>query len=163
MSTNPAVIGTPGIIRRLATLVYDSFLIFACCLVTGGVVVGGKIATMSPSAIEAMRSHGERAITGPLESGILFTVCLFTVFYFYAYFWRKTGQTLAMQAWRTRLVSSHDNGRPSWSQCVIRFIVGFLAFSLAGIGFLWIYTNKERKSWQDLASGTELQLLEKKK
>ncbi len=163
MLANPNVIGTPGVLRRLATLVYDSFLIFACCLVTGGIVVGGKIATMSATDIEFMRSHGQRAINGPIESAILFTVCLMTVFYFYAYFWRKTGQTLAMQAWRTRLISTRGNAKPTWSQCIVRFVVGFFAFSLAGLGFLWIYTNSERKSWQDLASGTELQLLEKKK
>jgi len=163
MSEQQNVLGAPGIFRRLATIIYDSFLIFACCLVTGGVVVGAKIASMSEQHIEAMRANGQRAIDGPVESAILFTVCALTVFLFYGYFWRKTGQTLAMQAWRTKLVCLDGSPRPTWTQCVIRFFVGLFAFALGGIGFLWMYTNPARKTWQDLASNTELQLLEKKK
>jgi uncharacterized RDD family membrane protein YckC len=151
-----------GIIRRLMTIVYDSFLVFACCLLTGGVVVASKIAMTDEAEIEAMRSNGERAISGPIESGILFAVCLATVFFFYAYFWRKTGQTLAMQAWRSKIVDINSGNKPSWYQCVIRFVVGFFAFALGGMGFLWMLVDRDKLTWQDRASGTKLILLPKR-
>lgn len=163
MSTPLTVIGTPNLFRRIATIIYDSFLLFACCLVTGGLVIAAKWATMDEQQIETMRAQGARILQGPIENGLLFAVSLLTVYIFFIYFWRKTGQTLAMQAWRTKIISSQDGGTPSLTQCTIRFLVAFLALLFGGLGYLWMYANKERKTWQDIASGTELQLLEKQK
>lgn len=150
-----------GLIRRLMTIVYDSFLVFACCLLTGGIVVAIKIAMTDSAEVQAIRDSGQRAISAPVESGVLFTVGLLTVFFFYAYFWRKTGQTLAMQAWRSKIVSSADGRTPSWAQCTIRFIVAFFSLALGGMGFLWMLVDRDKKTWHDRASGTELQLLPK--
>jgi uncharacterized RDD family membrane protein YckC len=152
-----------GLIRRLMTLVYDSFLIFACCLLSGAVVVAVKIAFTDNAAVQAMRENGERAISGPWESGLLFMVCLLTIFFFYAYFWRRTGQTLAMQAWRSKLVSSDTGQLPSWGQCATRFVVAFFSLALGGLGFVWMLVDPDKKTWHDRVSGTELQLQPKRK
>lgn len=152
-----------GLIRRLMTIVYDSFLIFACCLLTGGIVVAIKVSMTAPEQLEAMRANGERVISGPTESLILFAVCLITVFAFYTYFWRKTGQTLAMQAWRSKIIDSRTGDKPTFKQCIIRFVVGFVSFAAGGLGFLWMLVDADKKTWQDKASGTELQLQPKRK
>src|SRR6056300_1031318 len=163
MTDKPATKTHVGLIRRLMTIVYDSFLIFACCLLTGGIVVATKVSMIDSDQIEHMRLNGERAINGPIESGILFFVCLATAFLFYGYFWRKTGQTLAMQAWRSKIVDSNTGGTPSWSQCAIGFTVGVLSFALVGLGFFWMLVDRDKKTWQDRASATKLVLLPKRK
>lgn len=163
MSNTPETNSKVGLIRRLMTIVYDSFLIFACCLLTGGIVVAAKVAMISSADIEAMRTNHERAISGPIESAILFTVCLLTVYGFYVYFWRKTGQTLAMQAWRSKIVSSADGGSPSLQQCTVRFVVAFFSLLCCGIGFLWLLVDRDGQTWHDRASGTQLLLLPKQK
>lgn len=152
-----------GLIRRLMTILYDSFLIFPCCLITGGVVVAVKVAITDKAAIETMRANGERAISGPWESSILFSVFLLTVFFFYGYFWRKKGQTLAMQAWRSKIVRSADGELPTWGQCLTRFIVAFFSLALGGLGFLWMVIDRDKKTWHDHLSGTQLQLQPKRK
>lgn len=163
MNTTPTPPQHVGLIRRLMTLVYDSFLIFACCLLSGAIVVAVKIALTDSAAVQAMRENGERAISGPWESGILFAVCLLTIFFFYAYFWRRTGQTLAMQAWRSKLVNADNGQLPSWGQCATRFIVAFFSLALGGLGFLWMLVDPDKKTWHDRASGTELRLQPKRK
>ena len=163
MSNNPAATANVGLVRRLMTIVYDSFLVFACCLLTGGIVVASKVAMTSSADIETMRANHERAISGPIESAVLFTVCLVTVYAFYVYFWRKTGQTLAMQAWRSKIVSTSDGGTPTLQQCTIRFVVAFFSLLFGGLGFLWLLVDRDGQTWHDRASGTHLILLPKQK
>ncbi|WBA88892.1 RDD family protein [Endozoicomonas sp. GU-1] len=79
---------------------------------------------------------------------------------FFGFFWTRSGQTLGMQAWRIKVVSSDNHLISPW-QSVIRFLIAIPALSLAGIGLLWALIDHQRRSWQDLASSSRVILLEK--
>lgn len=89
---------------------------------------------------------------------LLYMVCMIAGFYYY--FWRRNGQTLGMQAWRLRL-DSRDGGRASPRQCLARMPVGFLALLCGGLGYWWIWFDRERLAWHDRASGTRVVVLPK--
>jgi uncharacterized RDD family membrane protein YckC len=86
---------------------------------------------------------------------------VFMVAGFYYYFWRRNGQTLGMQAWRLRLDIA-EGGRPSLRQCLLRMPVGFLALLCGGLGYWWIWIDRDRLAWQDRASSTRVVVLPKR-
>ncbi len=63
-------------------------------------------------------------------SGIYLTYC-----------WTKSGQTLAMRAWKLKIVSGRGtlNQKLAWK----RYIYATLGVLMGGIGFLWALTNKK--------------------
>lgn len=84
-------------------------------------------------------------------------------FLYFAYSWRRGGQTIGMKSWRLRLQSSESDGKEiSWRQCLIRYSVSIFSWLLAGLGFLWILFSSQHRSWHDLASNTHLIVLPKK-
>jgi uncharacterized RDD family membrane protein YckC len=149
---------TAGVLRRLIALVYDAFLLFGL-LVTPLLIA---IAAMSPPH-EAVR---EGSVTHDLPSiapkPVILAYMLIVVVSFYCYFWRTTGQTLGMQAWRIR-VDAESGGRASWRQCFIRAAVGFFSILCAGLGYWWVWIDKNRVSWHDRASNTRVIVLPKRK
>lgn len=84
------------------------------------------------------------------------------IFLYFAYSWRRGGQTIGMKSWRLRLQNSETKEQEiSWRQCLIRYSVSIFSWLLAGLGFLWILFNAQHRSWHDLASGTRLIVLPK--
>ena len=100
---------------------------------------------------------------------------------YFIFFWRRGGQTLAMQTWRIRLVSFSDtilSGRLTFRQAALRYLLAWLWFlpalvidSLLGfkgwpsIGvivlgmLLWLSTvrmNPDRQFLHDRLAGTRL-------
>jgi uncharacterized RDD family membrane protein YckC len=75
-----------------------------------------------------------------------------------AYFvlsWRHGGQTMGMRPWRLRVVAA-SGARLSTAAAWTRYAVATLALACAGLGLLWSLFDRERRAWQDLASGTRL-------
>ena len=145
-----------GVGRRLAALVYDSFLLFGLLVVPlfifaamthGGVVrlpndtVTHQLPPIAPTLF--LRAYGVFIVGG-----------------FYTYFWRKNGQTLGMQAWRLRL-DNVSGGRPSWRQCGLRLLVGPLSLLLGGLGYWWAWLDRNHRCWHDHASDTVVVILPK--
>lgn len=156
-STTATELSTAGAFRRLAALVYDAFLLFGL-LVTPLFVI---TAIMSPK-----QTLPQGAVTHDLPliapRSVLFIYTVIVIAGFYIYFWRKSGQTLAMQAWRIR-VDSNTGGRPTWRQCFVRATVGLVSLLCGGLGYWWIWIDKEGASWHDRASNTRVVVLPKKK
>lgn len=148
---------TANVVRRIAALVYDAFLLF------GLLVVPLFIAT---AVLSPQQNLPLGAVTHDLPAiapkPVLLVYMVVMIVGFYVYFWRKSGQTLAMQAWRIR-VDSNTGGRPTWAQCFIRAAVGLLSLSCGGMGYWWIWIDKQGASWHDRASNTHVVLLPKKK
>lgn len=144
-----------GLLRRLAALVYDVFLLF------GLMVVPLFLLT----AIRSHSTFSNESVThdlppiAPAPVMWLYMVCI--VGGFYGYFWHKTGQTLGMQAWRIR-VDNCSGGRPNLRQCFIRGISGLISLGLFGIGFLWLLIDREHRAWHDRLSATRVVVLPKK-
>lgn len=134
-----------GLFRRLAAMVYDLFLLFALVVLVGfiGVALLGS----------DMDQH-------PLFA--LFRLAVFSVpLLFYGFFWRRSGQTLGMLAWRIRVQT--PQGQPlNLRQTLLRLLGGLLSWGCLGLGYLWLFFNHEKRTWPDLLSGTEVVVIPKK-
>ena len=144
----------PGLAVRIAAIVYDAFLIFAIWWAVTAVAVSIQVAQVGQDAI---KSSGKAATGGP----ILFIVLVLSVVLFFGWFWRRSGQTLGMQAWRIK-IESIDGGKPSWSQVLIRLIGAELSLTLFGMGYIWIAFDSEKRAWHDIWSKTRLIRVPKK-
>lgn len=147
-----------GVTKRLCALAYDGFLLFGLWVVPLLLaMVALHFAEPPPAELGAV-VHDLPPIAPPWMIQ-LYAVAV--VVGFYGYFWRRNGQTLAMQAWRIRL-ESVDGGRPSWKQCLIRLAVGALSLLCFGLGFFWLWFDRDRRTWHDRASGTRVVQLPKR-
>ncbi len=128
-----------GLLRRLLAMLYDTLLLFGVWLVAGAplvVLAGGP-----------PRGTGWR---------VAFQLYLLAVaFLFFAWFWVHGGQTLGLRAWRLRVVST--SGAPiTWRQAARRFAGAIVSLLCAGLGFLWVMHDRERRAWHDRLSGTRV-------
>lgn len=80
---------------------------------------------------------------------------------FFGLFWRKTGQTLGMQAWRIRVIPCSGD-RLSWGQVVLRCAGAAVSAACLGLGYLWPLVDRDGRSWHDRLSGSRLVLLPKR-
>lgn len=89
------------------------------------------------------------AVAGPLVQTILFL----ELFAFFAYFWVWRGQTLGMLAWDLRVET--QSGEPMrLRHALLRFVGAMLSFACAGLGYLWMYVDPDRRAWPDMLSKT---------
>lgn len=80
-----------------------------------------------------------------------------------AYFvtcWVKLGQTLAMQAWRIRLVDAEDD-LLSFRYALLRYALATISLSAFGLGFLWALVDEEQLFLHDRLLKTRLVQLAK--
>lgn len=103
-------------------------------------------------------------ITGDAADGShpVFQIYLIAVFFgYFIYFWKRSGQTVGMKAWRLKLVSL-DSTPLTWQQLSVRLLVAVPAYLLLGLGVLWQYWDRDHLNWHDRASRTKLVYLGKK-
>jgi uncharacterized RDD family membrane protein YckC len=154
---------TPGLLRRLAAMGYDSLLVFSLMFAATGLyqlVAHWILGTPSSSPA----ANGD-IITElqPVASGPWFTLYLLLVMYaFFAWFWHRSGQTLGMQAWRLR-VDDVDGGRISYQQTLQRFAGAWVSALCLGMGYLWALFDRDKRSWHDRLSHSRVVQLPKKK
>jgi uncharacterized RDD family membrane protein YckC len=125
---------TPGLPRRLASMVYEAVLLFA---------VGFFAAWLFFFA------SGGRDATAGAERHLL---QLFIGLVFAAYFlwsWLRGGQTLAMKAWRIRLVDVTP------VKALIRFVLAMLLMPTL-ISIMWSVFDRDRQFLHDRLAGTRL-------
>jgi uncharacterized RDD family membrane protein YckC len=154
----PADAPSAGVWRRLAALVYDSFLLFGLLVVPLFVFNAAMHAGATPYGTEGV-TH-ELPPVAPKWLIQLYWVLVITLFY--SYFWHRQGQTLGMQAWRLQLARS-DGGRPGLRHCLRRLLMGVPALLLGGLGYWWIWLDRERLAWHDRFSDTRVVVLPKRK
>lgn len=149
-----------GLLRRIAAMVYDSFLVFALCWAVTAAFIACRVAVVGEAAV---RESG-RALQG-LWAYSLFVALLASIYAFYLWFWTHNGQTLGMQAWRIRLDQNGlpENQRVSRGQATKRFLAAGLSMGLCGLGYLWILLDKDRLAWHDRISDSCLVVLPKAK
>lgn len=124
-----------SLIKQLAAMLYDSLLIFAVLFVA--------------AAVALLFNRGEA-----IESSTAFNLyLLFTLFTFYAWFWRKSGQTLGMRVWKIRIVSEFG-GNPSWGTSYLRLLFALLSIACLGLGYLWRLFKPY--TWHDKLSQTSV-------
>jgi uncharacterized RDD family membrane protein YckC len=131
-----------GFGRRFAALVYDSLLIASLLfLYTGAAVLlhGREVTRDSAGILWYAYRAGEIAVIGA----------------YYVLNWMRSGQTLGMRAWRLQAVD--ESGKPlKLARAVHRFLCGFLAWSPAALGVLWLYLDPEHLAIHDRLSRTRV-------
>ncbi len=77
-------------------------------------------------------------------TGLYFVVC-----------WVKTGQTLATQAWKIKLVNA-DGHLLNLQQATLRYVLATLSILCLGVGFLWPLFDRDRLFLHDRLLNTRL-------
>ncbi|MCB1774209.1 MAG: RDD family protein [Gammaproteobacteria bacterium] len=135
----------PGLLRRLAAIFYDSWLIAGIWLL--GVIVD--------TFVRDEQGLGLAVSHLPLQ---VFLVA--APFLFFGWFWTHGGQTLGMRAWRLKLLDSH--GQPvTWRQSLIRVAGAYLSSFAVGLGYLAVLVDPDKQAWHDRLSSTRLVILSK--
>jgi uncharacterized RDD family membrane protein YckC len=156
----------------LAAITYDTFLVLPLIMVC--VAIG-----LSLRAATGLAPHDNTQVS-ILSASLVQMIALTTVIGFFSYFWLKNGQTLSMQAWRIKLVSSSggavrfhqaiirclavssSGGAVRFHQAIIRCLAALLSVACLGAGYWWCLFDSRGRSWHDHLSGTELLLLPKR-
>ena len=132
-SSNPV-----SLLRRIAIMFYDSILLIALLFFASlPVAVPLQLVTEHPYY--------------PLYIPYIHLVA----FLFFGWCWTRGGQTLGSKTWKVKLISDSNNN-VTWKQAFLRYISSLICWLSLGIGFLWCYTNKERRAWNDIISKTHL-------
>lgn len=122
--------------RRLASLGYEMLFVLAILLTASFIAV-----------IMAKE---------PLRYRLYFQFYLFfCLLGYFAISWHYSGQTIAMRAWRLRLVT-FNNQPLRLSRCLLRFTLAFAGLSLGGVGFLWAFFDRDRLFLHDRLGQTKI-------
>ncbi len=127
-----------GLVRRLASALYDLLLLAALVLV----------ATFPFLAIFGDSTQGWRRHV--LQLWILAAAGAYFVG-----FWTHGGQTLAMKTWRIRVVR-RDGGAVGTRRAVRRYFLAVLGLVAAGLGFAWAIFDRDRQFLHDRLCGTAI-------
>lgn len=129
---------TPSLRRRLASLLYESLVVFSILLIgflLPQIVLSGFALGMSAKAL-------------------WLHVFLLLMAYF-VWCWVKGGQTLPMKTWKLRIV---DRGgapiRPT--QAVLRYLAAWPGMLFFGLGLWWALVDRDRQFLHDRIAGTRI-------
>ncbi|MFT7561395.1 MAG: putative RDD family membrane protein YckC [Flavobacteriales bacterium] len=136
--------------KRLASTIYD-------CLILGAIsFVYFALVTL----IAAKLGHGASNDYQPTAEGLFVQLgWVIVILSFYGFFWRRVGQTVAMKAWKLRLVRT--DGKPLTIRlCLFRAILGFFAFAVFGLGYLWAIIDSNNEALHDKLTKTRVVSIE---
>ena len=130
-----------GFLKRVLALVYDSLLIGAIVLVLSLLLVF---------------VNGGYPESGSFVSFIQFFILVFAGPIFYSYFWlANKGQTTGMQAWKIQLVTK-DETELNIKKTLLMCLISTISFVCFGLGYFWIFYNKNNLSWSDILTNTKV-------
>lgn len=129
----------PGMLRRLASMLYESVLLFAVAFIG---------TWLFQFAAGTVRIEGWRMTL--LQ---LFLLALFAAYFLWC--WLRGGQTLAMKTWRIRLVAKDGHGRLAPKAALLRFLYALLLVPTT-IGVFWAMVDRDRQFLHDRLAGTAL-------
>jgi uncharacterized RDD family membrane protein YckC len=130
-----------GLMRRFAASIYELLSLIAIWLLCTFVFVmffGGADTALERFALQVVLW---------VVTGVYLMAC-----------WVKTGQTLAAQAWKIKLVNA-DGQLLSINQAFMRYVLASISLLVLGLGFLWALVDKDRLFLHDRLSKTRLALL----
>lgn len=133
-----AIAATPGIGRRLLSLVYEILLLIAVVLLAGAIAV-------------ALAQITDPAYTLAFTRVIAATACAG----YFAWQWHGRGQTLPMKTWRMRVVTA-DGARIPLSRALLRAALATAGYLLFGLSVFWALVDRDRQFLHDRLAGTRL-------
>ncbi|MBL4855829.1 MAG: RDD family protein [Idiomarina sp.] len=143
-----------GFPRRFVSWVYDFLVAVAIIMLASALALlfAALLTTFEWLVLPEGMDHAAWLAQGPWYSLYLLSV----VSLFFGWFWKRSGQTLGMRAWRLKL-QNRDGSRLTNRQVFIRLIT-----CCAGLGNLWVLVDfKNKRAWHDYAAGTEVVTLSK--
>jgi uncharacterized RDD family membrane protein YckC len=140
----------PGLLRRLAAVVYDSLLLLALLMV----ITAPLLLLTGGEAIDPRRD--------PVLEWAYRALLLAATVGFFGASWTRGGQTLGMASWRLRVLRE-DGGTLTWADTVRRLAAAALSWLALGLGWLWLLVDPARRTWHDRLSRTRVVLVEKRR
>ena len=123
--------------RRILSILYDSFLIFALLVIMSMPFYSFNIE--EDFALKVMMQ-------------IYF---YFIIQFFFVWFWVNNRATLGMRSWGVIIVDDTGNGI-SYKRAIIRFNMAIISFAIFGLGFFISIVRKDKKCMHDIISKTYL-------
>jgi uncharacterized RDD family membrane protein YckC len=142
-----------GLLRRLAALLYDGFLVAAIWMLIGfciQFIAGPDTNKLIDGVVQ----------TNPLVDAVTFSLMVLSASGFYIWFWSRSGQTLGMVSWRLKTLRT-DNQLLTIPQAALRFFLAWPAFFLLGAGYFWMYVDKDKDALHDRLSKSKVVLVPK--
>lgn len=153
--------GTPGLSRRMACFVYEGVLLFGVLMISGYLY-----STLTQQRHALSGRHG-------LQAFVFVVLAIY-----FTWFWSHGGQTVAMKAWRIRLLTSTGDAVTP-ARALLRYLLSWIWFapalamaavmrvSSAGAAFGTLVTGvavyaglaclqPKRQFWHDRVCGTQL-------
>jgi uncharacterized RDD family membrane protein YckC len=141
---------TAGLSHRLAAIFYDFLLCIALLIIVTFIY---KLILMGFYGQEQLKQMSD---SGALDGDpLLSTVLFMSLFGFFAKFWTHNGQTLGMQVWGLRIQNKDGTAITLW-QAMLRFLVAIGSWLLLGLGYLWVIWDKEKRTWHDIYSESQV-------
>lgn len=144
----PAAQRSAGVLRRFGAMFYDTLLVIALIMIVTAAflpLTGGEALVWSRF---------------PVLASIYNVVRIALVFVFFGLFWTRRGQTLGMAAWRLR-VQREDGTLLTWRDALERFAGAAVSLLALGLGYFWIWFDRDRLAWHDRWSKTRVVVLPK--
>lgn len=116
----------PSFFKLGASLVYEALVIIALTLVSTSIF----ISLFGDATVGTKRYVLQLFLW--LIAGVYFVWC-----------WQKSGQTLAMQTWRFKLVGD-DNHLITLRVAITRYVFATLSLLMFGLGFFWAIVDRDR-------------------
>lgn len=129
---------TPGVGRRLLSLVYEILLLIAVAVFAGGTAA----ALAHITSLAYMRLFTQ-------------TIGIATCTAYFAWQWHRSGQTLPMKTWRMRL-ETVDGMRVAVPRALLRATLATAGYLLLGISVIWAFIDRDRQFLHDRLAGTRL-------
>ncbi len=124
--------------KRLAAMFYDGLCLFSLFF----------LATL----ILVVFTNGEAIAS----NNLIFNLFLFFIAYLYfVWHWVNGGRTLGMRAWHIKLIN-RGMDQISWKNATARFCLALLSLVSFGLGFAWVFFDKENLTFHDRYSNTRL-------
>lgn len=80
---------------------------------------------------------------------------------FFGWFWTRRGQTLGMMAWRLKVIRE-DGSSLSWVDTLKRLGAALVSWAALGLGYFWIWIDRDRLAWHDRWTRTRVIVLPKR-
>ena len=138
--TSPKTIDitTPGFWRRILCMIYEFLLLIAVLFIAGFI-------------FHLIYNDTDSAYFKPIFQFYLLGVAGV----YLTWFWTHGGQTLAMQTWKIRVISTNGERMNIW-QAIVRYFFAVTCISFFGCGIIWALFDRERQFLYDRLAGTKI-------
>ena len=121
----------PSLLKKMVACIYELLLLAALWMIVVAIYIAivGEANTMTKRLLLQLLLW--------MSTGAYFVRC-----------WCKTGQTLAMQTWKLKVVNSQGHLLTIKQACV-RYMFASISLLALGFGFLWTILDKDRQYLHD--------------